>query len=383
MLFRKKLILFGLESSYNTDPTLTGSANAILTKNLAINTFQGNKAALNYDRPYLAADKQLYTGPYTTISFDVDLAGSGTAGAAPGYAPLLKACGFTETVNATAVTGTADAGTTGDITLDSMASASDDAYNRLLITITGGTGSGQVRRITDYVGSTKVASVYPAFSTAPDDTSTYSIGAQTVYSPVSDDFDSGYGYFYIDGELHKLAGTRGTVVCDLSKESLPAYKFTFTALRVPAASGSNPTPNYTAFVEPLPVNDTHTPELMIHDYAARTESLSFDVSNTVTYRNVVNGENVLITDRDPKMSITIEKPDLADKNFDAIIAAHTAGGVYVVHGISAGNIVRLDAPRVQLFDPGIQDSDGLATQSMNGSLLPSDAGDDEFFITLT
>jgi hypothetical protein len=56
-------------------------------------------------------------------------------------------------------TGTAQAGGATTITLDASASATDDLYNYDLIVITGGTGAGQARYITDYVGSTKVATV--------------------------------------------------------------------------------------------------------------------------------------------------------------------------------------------------------------------------------
>lgn len=54
---------------------------------------------------------------------------------------------------------TAQAGAPTTITLDASASASDDFYNDALLFITGGTGAGQSRFITDYDGTTKVATV--------------------------------------------------------------------------------------------------------------------------------------------------------------------------------------------------------------------------------
>jgi hypothetical protein len=73
-------------------------------------------------------------------------------------------------------TGTAQAGASTTITLASGESATDDFYNGMLVRITSGTGSGQVRRITDYVGSTKVATVDSAWTTTPDNTSVYRVG---------------------------------------------------------------------------------------------------------------------------------------------------------------------------------------------------------------
>ncbi|MGN7750559.1 hypothetical protein [Sinorhizobium sp. 22678] len=74
------------------------------------------------------------------------------------------------------VTGTAQAGAASTITLASDASAVDDFYNGLSIVILGGTGAAQSRTISDYVGSTRVATVSAAWTTPPDNTSVYQIG---------------------------------------------------------------------------------------------------------------------------------------------------------------------------------------------------------------
>lgn len=70
---------------------------------------------------------------------------------------------------------TAQAGAASTITLDASASAQDRFFCGCVIHTTGGTGSGQVRMITGYVGSTKVATVTPAWDTTPDNTTTWDI----------------------------------------------------------------------------------------------------------------------------------------------------------------------------------------------------------------
>ena len=72
-------------------------------------------------------------------------------------------------------TGTAQAGTSTTITLDAGASSTNDLYFNLSIEITSGTGSGQRRIISDYVGSTKVATVSSAWTTNPNATSVFRI----------------------------------------------------------------------------------------------------------------------------------------------------------------------------------------------------------------
>jgi hypothetical protein len=71
--------------------------------------------------------------------------------------------------------GTAQAGAANTITLDAGASATNDLYNDQVIRITGGTGAGQINLVTDYVGSTKVATVLKAWATNPDNTSVFAL----------------------------------------------------------------------------------------------------------------------------------------------------------------------------------------------------------------
>ena len=72
-------------------------------------------------------------------------------------------------------TGTAQAGSATDITLDAGASAVDNAYRAMVLRITGGTGAGQIRDILSYAGATKIATVGRAWGTNPDATSTFRV----------------------------------------------------------------------------------------------------------------------------------------------------------------------------------------------------------------
>ena len=77
---------------------------------------------------------------------------------------------------ATTDTGTAQAGSANTITLKSGSSFSaNDQANGMFVKITSGTGAGQVRQVLDYVGSSKVLTVFPAWTTAPNSGSSYSV----------------------------------------------------------------------------------------------------------------------------------------------------------------------------------------------------------------
>ena len=73
--------------------------------------------------------------------------------------------------------GTAQAGASNSITLDTGASATNEIYGSNLLVITAGTGVGQARVIVEYNGTTKVAIVDRAWETNPDNTSEFQIVA--------------------------------------------------------------------------------------------------------------------------------------------------------------------------------------------------------------
>lgn len=76
--------------------------------------------------------------------------------------------------------GTAQAGGATTITLRASASSLNDAYVGAAIYLKGGTGALQVNQITDYNGTTKVATVANAWATNPDVTSTYAVKAASA-----------------------------------------------------------------------------------------------------------------------------------------------------------------------------------------------------------
>ena len=111
--------------------------------------------------------------------------------------------------------GTATAGAAGTITLAAGASAVDDFYNRCVIELTGATGQGQFRLITDYVGSTKVATVSPNWKVNPDATTTYTVHSDFVVTSKDCEFSASGGSW---GPVTKLAivtvltGTAGKII---------------------------------------------------------------------------------------------------------------------------------------------------------------------------
>ena len=383
LLTRKRTILAKIETVYGTDPTPTGAANAILVRNVNITPQETEIASRDLVRPFLGNSEQLPVAIHAAVDFEVEIAGAGTAGVAPAYGPLLRACGFAELILAAAVAGTAQAGGASTITLAVAASGVDSTYNFFTIRITGGTGSGQSRVISGYVGATKVATVYEAWVTPPDITSTYSIDAQVVYAPVSIGFESATLYFNVDGVLHKLTGARSTVAMDTNAKAIPVFKFKFMGLYSAVTDTVAPTVVFSAWIKPVPVNGVNTSGLRLHGYSTGVLSaMSIDMANSVVFRSLVGAESVLITDRKPVGNITLEAGTVAAKDWWSDVKNATTGPLSITHGTVVGNKVIIGAPGVQLLKPVYQDLNGVQMLQMGMALVPGSSGNDELTISV-
>lgn len=308
LLAAKKQILAKTEVTYNTDPTPTGSSNAIQTSDLNITPMAGPTVSRNLDKSTLGNDLQIQVGTYVQLSFMVEIAGGGAVDTAPAYGPLLEACGFSETVNA----------------------------------------------------STSV-----------------------VYAPVSTSFDSVTIYFEHDGQQHIITGARGSVAMSLNPGEIPHFAFSFTGLYNTPTSTSDATPDYSAFQTPLPVNNTNTTTFSLHSVSATMVQCSLDVACNVVYRNVVGNESVELVDRAPSGQCVIESPTISTKDWFSTAVNSTTGALSIVHGTSAGNIVTIGAPNVQIVSPTYGESDGISTLQLGLSLVPGSGGNDEITITTT
>ena len=97
LLTRKRVILIEAESSYGTDPGMATST-VVLVRDLSITPQSSDVVNRDVVRPFLGASEQLLANTKVECTFSVELAGSGTAGAAPRYGDALKACGFSESI---------------------------------------------------------------------------------------------------------------------------------------------------------------------------------------------------------------------------------------------------------------------------------------------
>lgn len=384
-LTRLQVVLAKIETTYGTDPTPTGAANAIQVRNLTVSPIAADTVSRDLIRSYLGESDQLLANIHKEMTFEVEVAGAGAAGTAPAYGPLLRACALSEISLASALTGTAQGGAASTITLAAGASSVTDFYVGMIITTTGGTGTGQSKRITAYNGTTKVATITGSWATNPDATTTYSIGAAVTYKPVSTTslMESLTIYVNVDGVLHKMTGARGTVEMTINAQQIPVYNFSFTGMYVAATDTAAPTPVYTGFQTPVVANNTNTTAFTFLGVASLVlESLSLNVNNSVDFRAMIGAEYVQITDRKANGTLVYESTALSVLDVFTAASANTTGYMSITHGTTAGNRVAISANKVDVGNPTFQDSNGIVMINCPVLFIPT-AGNDDFVITVT
>lgn len=98
--WNRKVILAKIETVYGTDAVPTGAADAVLATNVQLSPMEGQDESRELELPTLGAQPTIPTGIHAKLTFEVELAASGTAGTAPAWGPLLRACAVAETIAA-------------------------------------------------------------------------------------------------------------------------------------------------------------------------------------------------------------------------------------------------------------------------------------------
>lgn len=203
------------------------------------------------------------------------------------------------------------------------------------------------------------------------------------YAPVSlnTDFGSCTFYFNIDGIRHIITGSRGKLSWAFNHNAVPVKKFSMLGIYNAPADVQLPTPDFTGWPTPLPMNKLNT-AFTLHGYAAVLQSLEIDDSTTVEFKNYVNAsQEVRITGR-PGVTGTakVEAKALATKDWFAIARSGALGVLSLTHGTIAGNIVQLTGPSVQIGNPTYEDDNGLALFSLPLMFNITGGGNNEYFI---
>jgi hypothetical protein len=97
--WKRKVLLAAVETTYGVKPTV-GAAQAITAIDVSIDPMMGQNLDRNIDFLWLTSQETIPAEVHAKLKFKVELAAAGTLGTVPFWGPLLRACGFAQTVAA-------------------------------------------------------------------------------------------------------------------------------------------------------------------------------------------------------------------------------------------------------------------------------------------
>lgn len=199
-------------------------------------------------------------------------------------------------------------------------------------------------------------------------------------------------YYYLDGELYKALGCRGTFSLEMGVGERPVMRMRYVGKHGGLTAAANASPTLTAWKTPAVVTDANSGDVTLGavTYTAATGVVSggtaytsrgirIDVGNNVVFQPLLGGESVEITQRAPQGSVALDLTASQAASFMTDVQANTTTALGFTHGTAAGNIIVLHAPVVQRIDPTIEDLNGNALHGYSLRFVPS-SGNDELRI---
>lgn len=367
-LTRNRLVLAKVETTAGTDSSPVPASNAVLVEEPRY-TPQMELEQTDEVTGSLDSSQSIVGGGYAERTHRFFAKGSGTPGTEPEFAPYLKAAAMGVTTLAADSSGTAQAGAASTITL--AAGAPSTSLVGLVLATTGGTGAAQTRVITAYNTSTKVATIYPAWTVTPDATTTYTVYAGNLYVPVSSDLKTITDYLYKrnagsgNAILEKLLG--GAANLSFAMQTRQTGKFTATVRGMLADPESVANPTGAAFnsTRPRPLRDA---DAFLGGSRVCFRNFTLDWGNQPVQGDCPGAEfgydPARIVSRRPTGRINPQLVTLADRNAFADLIAGTTRELWLNWGETAGNRVSIFLPAISYTGKEDDDLDGLSADGL-------------------
>lgn len=315
---RNTAILAKIEGTYGTDSVPTEAANALLVSNVNINPLNAQNVSRDLIRPYFGGSEQLVGSANIEISFDVELAGAGAAGTGAAYGPLLRACGFAETLTASVRA----------------------EYN-------------PVTPVADSV------SIY-YFSDGAKHVAKGCRGTATLKMGVSERPVISFSFTGLDGGITAASPSA----------------LTLTGFKIPSVVTDPNTADVT-----LGATYTAGTPTLTGGTGYPSRGLELDLGNAVSYTALLGGETVDVTQREVAGKIALDLTAAQEVTFMAAVKANTLQSLGLMHGTVAGFKVMLFLPAVQLINPRKEEVNGRLLCGYDFRAVPS-SGNDELKIVV-
>jgi hypothetical protein len=177
-------------------------------------------------------------------------------------------------------------------------------------------------------------------------------------------------------------GARGAITAI----NFTAGQYAFIGISLTALLGTIPfdqsalaAPDFSRFKDPQEVSTANT-SFTLDGYAAVLRSFVLQDDAEITLRNLVGANYVRRGNYALKGKIIIEAPEHNTKNYLATLESGALIATQMIHGVGAGNIIQLDAPRLQIVDISDSAESDVAMYEID-VLLTINVGQDDILIT--
>ncbi len=337
---------------------------------------------------------------FAKVTFDVEVKGSGVAGSAPSWGRLVKACGFSETINTgtaavSAVTeAPANTGTgTGDLPVitGTFTGTKSGIYRFTIISIIANTSCVLHSEFFPADGTAITASVVTVNATpvsigqglsvnntptnttgwrAGDEffmTATSSSQVDVTYKPISDSIDCLDLGYYADGRIFRIHSARGNLKGKFEDGQPGMFSFEFMGVYDSVADGS--------LLSGIAYEDLAPPQFMgvtATLFSATPQhftNFEFDMGNKVVPRPSALAASGIaafrISEREATAKIDTEANTIATFNPFSKLLDGTTGNLSLLVGSTSGNKVTITSPRVQIAKHTEGDREGITLDELD------------------
>ncbi|MCX2697072.1 phage tail tube protein [Ochrobactrum chromiisoli] len=199
---------------------------------------------------------------------------------------------------------------------------------------------------------------------------TITAGQDVTYEIVEEAVESGSLYFISDKVRHVLLGGQANIAPSFTPSAIPRFRVTYLGLLGTITDVAvMPAVTTAEWITPDTVSKANT-TMSLHGWPSVAESLSIDLGNVLTPRFLIGDERILISDRSSTGTTVVEGRALSEVDWFDRALKRTRGELTLTHGKTAGNIVEITAPAVEVGKPTQGQTDGIINYSLPLSFCP-------------
>jgi len=377
LLTRRAAVLFKIETgsaNEGVDQNPSPATDGVLVEQPLRITFNPNVIDTTEVTPSLDSFDPIVGGTSVSIEFDCYLKGSTTPGIAPEWSKILMACGFSQSLNPSAVIATEALGVgaaTNQATLGTLAAGTANLYRGMPIQFSS--GNTLTSFIYDY-SAAKLAKITDTAATALTTTTQYTIPPHSRYTPASSSVDSATIYVYNDGLLYKFVGCRGTCPLTLTSGGPARISFRFMGMFLSKTDAALPTVTYDNTRPPIWKNGAFT----INSVASAGQTMSIDPGNNLVMPDNPNSiesfDPAIITARQIRGSINPKETLVATRDSMLDFRTSVKRPLHARLGIVPGNRIGVTVPSALYLNQSPTDTNGYVTTDVPFHATGQDAG---------